>query len=172
MKVEQLRRKQYLLARRLGLSGEYEEALVVLNRLIKTYPEYISAVVLKGNILDIWASDDAVDDTKSEQLYEDARACYELALKMDTDCIPAYIDLGDYWKIKNNLQNALESLNIAIELLEAGKQWESREDEIDDAFSRKAAILRELGREDEAAFCLAVGRRLNPTSIMLEKDEK
>lgn len=160
------------LAGRLGLSGVYEEALDVLDRLIKLYPNYIGAIVYKGNLLDLWGLSGTVDEKESEKLYETARACYEQALEMDPDCIHAYIDLGDYWERKGEYQKALESFDTAIDMLQEGKGWASLEDEIDDAFSRKASILRKLGREDEAAFCLAAGRRFNPESILLEKDEK
>ncbi|QOX77502.1 hypothetical protein FY034_00605 [Trichlorobacter lovleyi] len=172
MTIELLTKKQMELAGRLGLSGEYEGALSVLDRLIEVYPKYIGAILYKGNLLDLWGLSGAVEEMESEKLFETARACYEQALEMDLDCIPAYIDLGDYWERKGEHENAIKSLNTAIKMLEDGKCWVSREEEIDDAFSRKASILRGLGREDEAVFCLATGRRLNPSSMLLEKEEK
>jgi len=169
LNIELLTKKQMELAARLGLSGEYNEALSVLDRLIEIYPKYIGAILYKGNLLDLWGLSGAADEAESENLFESARVCYEQALEMDLDCIPAYIDLGDYWERKGEYENAMNSLDTAIQLLEDSKGWASREDEIDDAFSRKASILRELGREDEAVFCLAAGRRLTPSSILLEK---
>jgi tetratricopeptide (TPR) repeat protein len=172
MTIKPITLKQMERAGRLGLSGEYAEALDVLDRLIKLYPDCVSAMVYKGNLLDLWGLSGSLEEAESEKLYEAARACYEQALEMDSECIPAYIDLGDYWERKGDHHRALHSFDTAIAMLQQGKHWVSREDEIDDVFSRKTLLLKELGRYAEAAFCLAAGRRLNPDSLLLKNDGK
>jgi hypothetical protein len=68
MTIELITKKQMELAGRLGLSGAYEEALDVLDRLIKLYPNYIGAIVYKGNLLDLWGLSGSAEEEESEKL--------------------------------------------------------------------------------------------------------
>ena len=71
MTTELITKKQMEIAGRLGLSGAYEEALDVLDRLIKLYPNYVGAIVYKGNLLDLWGLSGSVEEEEPESVKPD-----------------------------------------------------------------------------------------------------
>lgn len=169
--IEQLEKAKTLAI----IHRQYNKALKIVNYLLKLKSSDIDALRLKGNILDLQTLDLMRDQSvisTDAQNFDHARICYEKILKLDPGNIVALIDMGDYWERRENYEIALEYYNKAIERLRNGHFYNSFEDECEEAFWSKAELLKNIGRVEEASFCVADGLQLCPDSELLSGDQK
>jgi len=120
------------------LEHDYEEALDIVNRLLKRNTRDTDALILKGNILDL-------AHKRSE-----SRRCYEKVLRRDKNNVRALIDMGDWCSYKRKPGAAVSFYDRALSLLKRGVFYLSRKDEFEEGYTGKIALLRELGRMAEA----------------------
>ena len=157
------------------LHRKYNESIEIVDYLLRHRSNDIDALRLKGNILDLQAldlmQDQSVDSTDIQNL-DHARTCYEKILTLDPENVVALIDMGDYWKHRENYEVASEYYNRAIELLKRGHFYSSFESECEEAFRSKAELLKYIGKTEEAFFCIAEGLRLCPDSELLSEDQE
>lgn len=151
------------------ITGQYSEAIEVVNTLFAVNGEDIDALKLKGNILDLSALGLIKDNMLREgrQQFEEARTYYEQILKLDTNNIPALVDMGDYWRRSEKPEMALAYYGKAINLLKQGFYYISRNDEIEEAFYAKSELLRAIGKNAEAEECRIEGLQLCPSAELL-----
>ena len=105
----------------LGLAGEYEEALEILDDILRANPPDFATLRLKGNLLELKAMALLENSGKSLQTSADyvaARDCYETILKHNPQDIAAHIDLGDHFRNLSANDKALEHYKDAARCLE------------------------------------------------------
>lgn len=130
----------------------YDKAINELDKLLMVYPSSIDTLRLKGNILDLKASEMAYIscDSSCDAVYDEALSCYDQILSLDPDNTVAHIDKAGYWLRKQEYSLALSDCDKAINVLKAGNYFLSRKDELEEAYCYKVEILEELGKEDDA----------------------
>lgn len=86
--------------RMLSLTGEYSEALQIINTLLVDLPLNIQALRLKGNIIELWlfSGYETFSAKELESYFATARECYEKILAIDKDNSYAMKDLADNLK--------------------------------------------------------------------------
>lgn len=98
-------------ARGLSLDGHYEEALLMVDRLLQSAADDVDALRLRGNVLELQALDRHEYSNKkllSRAEYVEARRCYERILALDPGNPMALMDLGDHYKNLSAFDRALE----------------------------------------------------------------
>jgi tetratricopeptide (TPR) repeat protein len=109
-------------ARRQSLIGDYSGALNLINQYLNDNPENTSALLLKGNILEL-AVYAEVDD--EELSYEDchrlaeAKLCYELIIQKNPTHLDALMDLGKLYSDAKKYEESLFFLHKALKQLES-----------------------------------------------------
>lgn len=131
----------------------YDKAIRELNKLIGLYPSNIDILRLKGNILDLKASEIscASCDSAGDVFYDEALSCYEEILSLNPDNTVAHIDRAGYWLRKKEYDLAINDCDSAINALKNGNYFLSLSEELEEAYSCKIEILEELGKENEAS---------------------
>jgi tetratricopeptide (TPR) repeat protein len=117
-------------ARGLSLDGHYEEALLMVDRLLQLAADDVDGLRLKGNILELQALDRHEYSTKklmSSAEYLEARLCYERILALDPGNSMALMDLGDHYKNLSAFDRALEYYAQVVAALANKHDSESRD---------------------------------------------
>jgi tetratricopeptide (TPR) repeat protein len=131
------------------LEGRPADALKALEGMLAADADYIEALRLKGNILEVAALEQADRDQdtplKHPGMWE-ARRCYERILQLDPDNTLALIDLGDHFGNLYAYEKAEDFYQRAIALLERGVFRWSLGDEIQEVFDALADLYDETGR--------------------------
>ena len=105
----------------LGLQGQYDAAIDVLGTLLKRHPSDIVSLRMKGNLLELKTMDRLEHSAKkltSSSDYLEARRCYEKILEIDSQNVPARIDLGDHYRNLEANDKALECYREAMAALQ------------------------------------------------------
>lgn len=132
---------------------EFESiAIIKLNALIDLYPSNIDILRLKGNILDLKASEIAYAscDSAGDVFYDEALSCYGEILSLDPYNTVALIDIAGYWLRKKKYDLAVNDCDDAIIALKSGNYFLSLSEELEEAYSCRIEILEELGKENDA----------------------
>lgn len=143
----------------LGLQGQYDAALEILDSLITDAAADIELLRMKGNLLELKAMDLLEHSAKrliSSPDYLAARQCYERILEIDPRNVSAHIDLGDHYKNLGAKDKALDYYSLAAGDLrqshptqpawrQAVEELRERVSELGDNHSRtaEAAALRD-----------------------------
>ena len=140
-----------------SLSDEHEKAIEIIDKLLKIEKPDVELLRFKGNTLDYKAisglNSGKLTKKEADSIRIEALSCYEKALKKSNNYVPVIIDVGDYWEYQNNEEKALSYYNAAIDLLKNGIFGESLQEEIDDVFSRKSQLLKEMGNIEASIKC-------------------
>jgi len=129
-------------ARKLALAQEFDAALSVLRPLVAADPTDADSLVLLGNTLIMSNNAHSGSDPLPAAAERDleARRCFELAVAVRPDCVPALIDLADWHLDHGDPASALPLLASAERLLADRRAWESLELELADCrLSRQRA---------------------------------
>jgi tetratricopeptide (TPR) repeat protein len=137
----------------MSLDGRHEDALGIVEGILKQNPGDLEAVRLKGNILDLWTLQRAEYSPRKLLRYaefQDARRCYESILLQDATNILALIDLGDHFKYLRAFDKAMDYYDRALALLRDGESRFSWPDEVNEAFEGKIDIELSKGKTKKA----------------------
>jgi len=151
-KYKQLRHRLENIKDTVIRTRNYNKAIRELNSIIDLYPSNIDVLRLKGNILDLKASEIsyASCDDAGDVFYDEALSCYDKILSLEPDNTVARIDRAGYWLRKKKYDLALNDCDSAINVLKKGNYFLSLIDELEEAYSCKIEILEELGKENDA----------------------
>ncbi len=88
-------------------------------------------------------------------------ACARMAAATiaDPGCVPAWLDLGDFFA-EEDADRAAAYYDRATSLLRDGRCWKDHAEEVDEAFAAKAKFLIRQSRIDEAERAILEGRAL------------
>jgi tetratricopeptide (TPR) repeat protein len=133
-------------ARRLALSRRYDAALRVVEKLLLIDRDDPDALQLKGNILDLEASDEqlGLDANLRSLKLKRSRECYHRILELDPRNIAALKDLGDSW-LSENAETALDYYEQVLSRPEA-ERAKLPAGELEDMLERRLEALEKLGR--------------------------
>lgn len=127
-------------ARRDWQDGEYDAALEKVSRLLLAWP---------GNalLLVMWADLVQLQEAEQGPALEEVRQAYQQAAELDPESPAALLELGNFlFQVEDDAEASLKPYEKAISLC---KRF------LVEAALGKAKALDELGRESEAAACLA-----------------
>jgi len=96
---------QLVYAQFLTRQGKYEEAIARLDKILEIQPNYLDALLLKGNLLS-----DALNR------YDEAIACFSGLIQKWPDCADAYAARGLARARTNDLHEAIEDFNRALKI--------------------------------------------------------
>src|SRR5436309_10879507 len=119
-RVQRLRNLQVLRAARVLASRDTTKAIKLIDQYLyqsKKPRNLVDILIMKGNLLDSMAS------------FDRAVEVYRRVLRLDSQNVPALIDLGDYYaNIKYDFRRALRFYNQAMRLARSGHHYFDRED--------------------------------------------
>lgn len=135
-------------AKSFALSEDFEQALNLVELLLRNNPHDTEALCFKGNVLEMWFQFDqchSLSDAmqKSDSRISDAKHCYETALKNDPNSTRALRDLADNLKELGEKAKALETYNRLISILTELPSTATIQEELDEAISERAELLNE-----------------------------
>jgi tetratricopeptide (TPR) repeat protein len=126
--------------RRLWLAGKYEDALALVSRLLKDWPD-------NPQLLVMWADLIQLQDAEDGPTLEDAKAAYERAIDLAPQTPEALIELGHYYfTLEDDADSADKCYAKATTVC---KQF------LKEALLAQAKALAEREREADALACLA-----------------
>lgn len=142
-------------ARRAALSGDYQDALQIIEFYLNLHPQDLDAIILKGNTLELnaYANSDAEDLSfeNCDYLYG-AKTCYELALQINKKDIRALLDLANLNKAAKKYNECHNLLEQAFDVMrsnkEDGEDLENLRMEILEINSYREKILRQPESKD------------------------
>lgn len=114
----------------LGLRGEYEAALAVLDKLLSEGGPDLVALRMKANLLELKALDQLEYDSAKLTLSDDylaARDCYLSILESEPQNVTALVDLGDHYKNLGAYGRAFSFYQKAIDAMKQQPDVESCE---------------------------------------------
>ena len=132
----------------LGIQGDYDAALEILEGLLGENPLDLGVLRLKGNLLELKEMDRLEYSGKklvSCTDYLTARRCYERILEVDPGNVRAHIDLGDHYRNLDANDKALEYYREAVRLLQQmprDEAWKEGIEELHEA----VALLKSYDR--------------------------
>lgn len=135
-------------AKSFALSEDFEQALNLVELLLRNNPHDTEALCFKGNVLEMWFQFDQCHSPsgtthKSDRRIFDAKYCYETALKKDPNSTRALRDLADNLKELGEKEKALENYNRLISILTKLSSNATIQEELDEAISERAELLNE-----------------------------
>jgi tetratricopeptide (TPR) repeat protein len=145
-----LTRARRLLARPLG----------ELDALLRRDRRNVGALLLKGNVLEIYSS-------ALREMHDKARECQEAALAISPNSGSALTDMGDWYAVDGQYRRALKFYDSAIRQLHKGPNDGPNADELEAAYIGKASALRDWSRMAAARKVAREGLRYCPRSVIL-----
>lgn len=139
-------------ARSLSLDGRYEEALLMVDRLLRVAADDVDALRLRGNVLELHALDRHERSNKrlmSSDEYVEARRCYERILTLEPHNTMALMDLGDHYKNLSAFDRALEYYAQVATAL-ANKHDSDSQDQAEDLLRAVREVLVSSPRSSRA----------------------
>jgi tetratricopeptide (TPR) repeat protein len=139
-------------AKSLSLAGAYEEALAIVNGILRAQPQDIEVLRLKGNIIELKVLNREVSSGVlyvQDTEFAAARHCYERILTLEPFNVMALVDLGSHWKNLGEYLKAQEFYGRATNLLKAGCYTLSWKDEMKEVLEGQIEISKHLGNDDE-----------------------
>lgn len=147
-----------------ALEWDTARALEILDQLLALDPTDVEALLLKGHVLEMRGQAKL------------ARPLYEDVLRLDSANALALVDLADCEQDEGRLEPALQLLEKAEAIVQAGIYRSDRDFELEEVLRGKYYCLKKLRREAEALETLRRGAELVPASdlwaILRETHEK
>lgn len=137
-----------------------EAPLAKLEEILLHAPQDIDALLMKGNIIDLYFS-------SLHEIHEIARSCYKEVLILVPSNVCALIDMGDWYAAENEYKESIRFYNKAIRLLKCGQFYRSRVNELEEAYMGKISALKDSKRFMDARQCAKEGLRYCPESNVL-----
>ena len=140
-------------ARRLALEVSFDDALQLLDELISANPTKVDPLLMKGNIIAMFASDDRISTSEHRALDAEREKCIRKALKLKPTCVTALIDMADLLAENTDDPNektfarAVKYYDRASALLKAGKPWLSLKDELEELEISKGIFMAKFQLE-------------------------
>jgi tetratricopeptide (TPR) repeat protein len=134
----------------LGLNGDYDAALGILEELLDEAPADVVSLRMKGNLLELKVLDLLEHSAKklsSSAEYLAARRCYERILELDPRNVTARIDLGDHYKNLGANDKALEYYREAASALQRTPNGSTWKQDVRDLLER----VTQLAKHDRLA---------------------
>ena len=141
----------------LGLQGDYNAALELIDDLLVESPSDLVALRMKGNLLELKTLDLMESGGKklaSSRDYLAARDCYEQVLRLDPRNATALIDLGDHYKNLDAYDKALSYFEQAANVLGEDNSRSSWNEEVQELLERSSELAER--RKTPAAVKLQV----------------
>lgn len=135
-------------AKSLALSEDFEQALNLVELLLRNSPHDTEALCFKGNVLEMWFQFDRyhsssdVAHTSDRRIY-DAKYCYEMVLQEDPNSTRALRDLADNLKELGEKERALEYYNKLVSVLTEFLPDDSIQEDLEEAINERAELLNE-----------------------------
>lgn len=147
----------------LGLNGDYDAALGILEELLHEAPTDVVSLRMKGNLLELKVLDLLEHTAKklsSSAEYLAARRCYERILEVDPGNVTARIDLGDHYRNLGANDKALEYYREAASYLQRTPDRSSLKQNVRDLLERATLLAKNERLAGEAnsleAWCRQV----------------
>lgn len=138
----------------------FEAPLIKIEKVLKSDPKNIDALLMKGNIIDLYFS-------SLMEIHEVARSCYEEVLVFTPSNVCALIDMGDWYSIEGKYNKAIRYYDKAISFLKQGKFYRSLKKEFEEAYIGKTSALKYSKKHREAQQCAVEGLQHCPNSRVL-----
>jgi tetratricopeptide (TPR) repeat protein len=129
----------------LGIQGYYDTALEILEDMLKENSLDVSALRLKGNLLELKEMDRLEYSGKqlvSSADYLAARECYEKILDVEPGYAKVYIDLGDHYRNLDANDKALEYYREAVRVLEQTPRDEAWKEDVEELLQAVALLTK------------------------------
>ena len=142
----------------LGLQRRYDDALRILDGLLRTVPNDLPTLRMKGNLLELKAMDLLENSSKrltSSADYMTARQCYEAILRIDKQNVRVLIDLGDHYRTLDAKDKAIEYYRGAANALQKAPTESSRKEDVEELLE-SVALLTKYDRVAEEARSIEV----------------
>lgn len=135
-------------AKSLALSESFEQALNLVELILRNNPGDTEALCFKGNVLEMWFKFDQCNllpdaALEPDKRIFDAKCCYEMALNIDPNNTRALRDLADNLKDLGEREGSLENYNKLISILTKLPSDESIQEELEEAIGEREELLSE-----------------------------
>jgi tetratricopeptide (TPR) repeat protein len=138
-------------ARMLSISGQYEEAIPLLEDYLSVFPNDVSALKLMGNVIELQILDKERETegrfAQSPQ-YIKALNLYEKALALAPHDIELHIDIADYWANVGEFALALSYVDRVILLEKDGAAGQVTRRQLEAIFEKRREIVACLAEKD------------------------
>ena len=134
--------------------------VVELDGIIKRDQRNIDALLLKGNLLEIYFS-------SFREMHDEARKCQEAVLAFSPNNVSALTDIGDWYAVDGQYRRALKFYDAALRHLRKGTIDRSSKPKLEAVYIGKAGALRDWNRMSAARRVAREGLRYCPTSTIL-----
>ena len=123
----------------------YTSAFHIIDQVLSSDPEDVDALLLKGNLLDLEATDSWVEMSPEGKLrnLEAARRCYVRVLEVDEENVNALRDLGDYWGDRQQIDRAIHYYDRASAILQAREPSADRDESLAEIHELRAELMDE-----------------------------
>lgn len=129
----------------LGLQGDYNAALKLIDDVLAESPSDLVALRMKGNLLELKTLDLMESSGKklvSSREYLAARDCYEQVLRLDPRNVTALIDLGDHYRNLDAYDKALSYYEHAADVLREDESRSSWNEEVQELLERSTELAK------------------------------
>jgi len=142
----------------LGIQGDYDAALAVLQELIGENPTDIVSLRMKGNLLELKELERLENSAKkltSSADYLAARQCYERILEIDPGNVRTRIDLGDHYQNLGAIDRALEYYKDAATCLQDTANRSTFKEDVQELLERASRLSSNTRHESEVKRLVA-----------------
>jgi tetratricopeptide (TPR) repeat protein len=134
--------------------------LAELDGILKLDRRNIDALLLKGNLLEIYFS-------SFREMHDEARKCQEAALGFAPNNASTLTDIGDWYAVDGQYRRALKFYDAALRQLRKGTIDRSSKTKLEAVYIGKVGALRDWNRMSAARRVAREGLQYCPTSTIL-----